>query len=312
MATVRSSTARFLGSKASVHTRRRYKKDILTWQRFCKEHGVHALDGSVVNAQAFADWLAVQYTPLSVNSRFSGVKKWFDHLLADGIVKGHGFREAKVVKRVYSPVTVGTVSDADLELILDEAAGKGPRWEWLVGMVGFAGVDCAEALRVRPLDVRTWDGRTVVRVTSRRGTQRDVVVSGRLEVLTLGLAAVFAPTSSMGGSSVASRSADRRSDYASVQVGRIASAALGRSVTVQDLRRSAVRRQFERGVAPHVIAAWLGHATDRWVKECLGVKNPVAEVSREEVALLTAGDGVQSDCVLEPDSPVADSPLRTV
>jgi len=289
-----------------VHTRRRYKKDILTWQRFCREHGVHALDGSVVNAQAFADWLAVQYTPLSVNSRFSGVKQWFDCLLADGIVRGHGFREAKVVKRVYVPVVAACVSDADLDLIMDEAAKRGPRWEWLVGIIGFAGVDSAEALRVRPLDVRSWDGRTVVRVTSRRGTQREVVVSGRLEVLTLGLAAVFAPTSSMGGSSSAVRSADRRSDYASVQVGRIASAALGRPVNVQDLRRSAVRRQFDRGVPTHVIAAWLGHASDRWVRESLGVKNPVSEVSREEVASLIAGDGVSPGCVLEPDSPVPD------
>ena len=58
------------GSSFKVRTSNNQLDNSLTWQRFCREHGVHALDGSVVNAQAFADWLAVQYTPLSVNSRF--------------------------------------------------------------------------------------------------------------------------------------------------------------------------------------------------------------------------------------------------
>lgn len=132
-------------------------------------------------------------------------------------------------------------------------------------------------------DVRSVDGRTVVRVVSRRGTRRDVHVNGRLEVLTLGLAAVFAPSTSLGGSVTSRVSADRRSDYAARQVGEIASKALGRAVTVQDLRRSAVQRQFERGVPVEVIAKWLGHASDRWVRETVGLRNPVALVSAAEV-----------------------------
>jgi integrase len=291
MSSVRSATARFLGSKPSVHTRRRYKKDIMTWQRFCAAEGFHALDGSYVRAQAFADWLADRYTPVSVHSRFSGVRQWFDHLLAEGIVAGHGFREAKCVKRVRADIALVSLSDEDLVSIVSAAGVKGPRWEWLMGMVAFCGLDCAEALRVRSTDVRSWDGRTLVRVSSRRGTVREVPVDGRLELLTLGLASVFAPTTSLGGSATA-LSADRRSDYASVQLGKIASAAMGRPVSVQDLRRAAVRRQFDRGVSVAVIAKWMGHATDRWVRETLGLRNPVDDVSTSDVV---------SSIVVEPD-----------
>lgn len=291
MSSVRSATARFLGSKASIHTRRRYKKDIMTWQRFCAEAGCHSLDGSAPRAQAFADWLAERYTPVSVHSRISGVRQWFDHLMSEGIIVGHGFREARCVKRVRADIKLLPLSDEQLVAIVNAAAVKGPRWEWLMGMVAFCGLDCAEALRVRSADVRSWEGRTLVRVKSRRGTVRDVPVNGRLELLTLGLASVFAPTTSLGGSAT-SLSSDRRSDYASVQLGKIASAAVGSPVSVQDLRRAAVRRQFERGVPIAVIAKWMGHATERWVSETLGLRNPVDAVS---------GDDVINSIVVEPD-----------
>jgi integrase len=279
----------------------------MTWQRFCDASGIHALDGSFVNAQQFADWLALQYTPTSVHSRFSGVRQWFDHLLFEGIIAGHGFREAKCVKRVRSDISFVALSDDDLVAVMTAAGVKGPRWEWLAGMVAFCGLDCAEALRVTPTDVRTWEGRTLVRITSRRGTLREIPVTGRLELLTLGLSSVFSPVTSLGGSATA-LSADRRSDYASVQISRIASTALGRPVTVQDLRRAAVRRQYERGVEPAVIAKWMGHATDRWVRETLGLRNPVSDVTTADVLeqIVVDPSGETFGAGLAPDSPTSD------
>lgn len=283
MSTVRSSTARFLGSLPSVHTRRRYKKDIMTWQRFCVLADINALDGSAENAQAFLDWLSTQYTPKSAVSRSSGVRRWFDALLADGIIKGHGFRNIKSIPIPKNQVQLEELTENDLALIMTEAKSKGPRWEWLVGMIAYCGVDAAEALRVRCTDIMTVDARTVIAITSRRGTKRRIPVNGRLEMLTLGLASVFAPTTSLGGSIMSVRGADKRSDYACTQVGKIATAALGRRVTVQDLRRNAVVRQYRRGIEIPVIAKWMGHATDRWVKETLGLANPVDSVTQDDV-----------------------------
>ena len=307
MASVRTATARFLGSKTSVHTRRNYKKAIMTWQAFCAESGFHALDGSYLRAQAFADWLAAKYTATSVHSRFSGVRSWFDYLLEEGVIAGHGFREAKLVPRVRSDIPLVELNDDDLVAVVNEAGLRGPRWEWLVGMVAFCGLDCAEALRVTSKDVRTWEGKTLVRVLSRRGTVREIPVDGRLEVLTLGLSSVFAPTTSLGGSKT-SLTADRRSDYASVQVGKIATKALGMPVTVQDLRRAAVRRQYERGVAPAVIAKWMGHASDRWVRETLGLRNSVEFVSQSDVIsqIVVEPDGDRYGAGRAPDSLVDD------
>jgi len=61
---------------------------------------------------------------------------------------------------------------------------------------------------------------------------------------------------------------------------------------VQDLRRHAVLRQAERGVPVNVIARWLGHTTDQWVRETLGMVAPVAEVTQADVleAILVASD----------------------
>lgn len=309
MVSVRSATANFLGSKASVHTRKRYKKDIMTWQRFCAEHGCHALDGSFANAQAFADWLAERYTPVSVNSRFCGVRQWFDYLLHEGIVAGHSFREAKCVKRVRSDIKLVELNDDELARIVAAAGVKGPRWEWLMAMVAYCGLDSAEALRVRSSDVRTWEGKTLVRITSRRGTVREVPVNGRLEVLTVGLSSVFAPTTSLGGTATA-LTADRRSDYASTQLGKIATAELGFPVSVQDLRRAAVRRQYDRGVSVPIIAKWMGHATDRWVKETLGIKNPVDDVTTADVvsSIVVEPEGDRFGAGLAPDSLIDDAP----
>jgi integrase len=285
-----------LGSLPSIHTRRRYKKDIVTWQRWCQAHGVHALDGSALNAQLFSEWLEMQYTSSSVLSRYSGVTRWFDALLAEGVIKGHGFRNVKLPKRVRSMSRVVIPTESELGLLMDAAAKKGPRWEWVAGMVAYGGLDVAEAMRVRSTDIRTWEGRTLVKVVSRRGNRREVPVDGRLEVVTLGLAAVFAPTSPMGPSLTGK--------YVAEALGVLAREACGRPITVQDLRRYAVKRQAERGVPIPVIAKWLGHTTDLWVRQTLGMLNPVAEVSQADVVemILVEPDGGRFGSGSAPDS----------
>lgn len=280
MSTVRQATATFLSSKASVHTRRRLKKDIVTWQKYCASVGVHPLDGSVANAQGFFHYLSASYSPSSAISKFSGVRTWFDCLLDHGIIKGHGFRETKRAKLPKKAIQVVEFSDDELQQIMDCAGKRGPRWEWVVAMVAYCGVDAAEALRVRSIDVEQVDGRTIVNIVSRRGTRRKLAVHGRLELLTLGLASVFAPTTSLAGPVA---SAVPRSDYTAVQVGKIATAALGRRVSLQDLRRNAVVRQYRRGVEPAVIAKWMGHSKDEWVKQTISYVNPVASVSVADV-----------------------------
>lgn len=302
MATVRSVTAGFLGSQASVNTRYRYKQDIVTWQRFCSEHGLHALDGSAPNAQLFADWMAKRYTSSSTISRFSGVTRWFDALLQAGVVKGHGFREVKLPKRVRTLDVSVIPTDDELDLVMSEASRRGPRWEWLVGMVAYGGLDCAEALRVRSTDVRTWEGRTLVKVVTRRGNVREVPVDGRLEVLTVGLASVFSPTTPLG-SSITPK-------HARETLTMLASEATGRRITVEDLRRYAVMRQALRGVPIPVIAKWLGHTTDQWVRATLRLQNPVDEVSTTDVLELILvesdggrfGSGSAADSILHAES----------
>lgn len=282
-----------------MNTRARYKKDIQTWMRWCSDAGVHALDGSTVNAQAFSEWLLGRYTSSSVHSRYSGVVGWFDALVAEGVLKGHGFRNVKLPprQRVVERLTIPT--ENELTLIMEAAGARGPRWEWLVGMIAYAGLDCAEASRVKSTDVRTWEGRTLIRIANRRGRVREVPVDGRLEVLTLGLASVFAPTTPLGVGVTAR--------YASEQVNVLAGEATGRRITVQDLRRFAVKRQAERGVPIPVIAAWLGHTTDQWVRATLRLQNPVAEVSPAEVRelIVVEPDGMRFGSGSEPDSRLA-------
>jgi integrase len=191
-------------------------------------------------------------------------------------------------------------TDEEMRAIVEGAATLGPRWEWVVSMIGWAGCDCGEILRVTKQDVRTWNGRTLVKVVSRRGRAREIPVDGRLEVLTLGLAAVFAPSTSLAGVSSTS--------YAAQTVNRLAKAAVGRSVTVHDMRRWAVRRQFERGVDPAVIARWLGHSHDQWVRDTL-LLNPVGDVSFQDVVdqILVEPDGDRFGSGSERDSQLDDA-----
>lgn len=274
----------------------------MLWQRWCRDNDVHALDGSALNAALFLEWLEEHYSSSSVQSRFSGVCRWFDHLLEHGVIKGHGFRNVKRPKvvRTMSRVTIPT--ENELGLLMEHAAGRGVRWEWLVGMVAYCGLDTAEALRIRSTHVRTWEGRTLVTVTSRRGRRREVPVDGRLEVLTLGLASVFGPTTSLVGK--------MSSDWAQRQIKVMSLEACGRHITVQDLRRYAVLRQAERGVPVPVIAKWLGHTSDEWVRATLGMMNPVAEVSTADVIdlILVEPDGGRFGAGRAPDSLLGDAP----
>jgi len=284
MASVRSITAHFLGGYASVHTRKRYKKDIVTWQRWCALVDIHPLDCTQVNAQLFVDWMVSQYTSTSVASRVCGVAKWFDALVAAGVLKSHGLHSVKLPKRVIVLDASLMPSDDEMVQVMRAFAWRGPRWEWLAAMVAWGGCDCAEALRVRKTDVRTWEGKTLVTVRSRRGNRREIPVDGRLEVLTLGLTAVFAATTTLGGTF--------GSKYATETINEVASGAVGRRLTVQDMRRWAVHRQFQRGVSTAVIAKWMGHTNDRYVRQTLRLLDPVALVSQADVV---------AQIVVEPD-----------
>ena len=296
MRSIRSVTASFLGSYPSVHTRKRYKKDIVTWQRWCAEQGVHPLDCSVANAQQFVDWMSAQYTSTSVASRVCGVAKWFDALVDAKVLRAHGLHSVKLPKRAIVLNLESIPTDDEMMLVMAEAAKLGPRWEWLAGMVAWAGCDCQEALRVRGIDVRTWEGKTLVTVRSRKQNRREIPVDGRLEVLTLGLQSVYAPTTPLAGTMT--------SEWATIRLGKVASVATGRRLGVQEMRRWAVRRQFERGVPVPVIARWLGHTTDRWVRQTLRLTDDVAEVTAAEVisSILVEPDGDRFGSGKAPDS----------
>lgn len=283
VATIRGVTAHFLGGYENVETRKRYKKDIVAWQRWCRDNAVHPLDCTTANAQGFVDWMADRFSPITVSSRRTGVSKWFDALVEGGIVPVHGFHSVVVPKRPVRVAYSGMPSDDEMRRVVEAAGVLGPRWEWVVSMIGWGGCDCGEILRVTKDDVRTWRGRTLVKVKSRRGRVREIPVDGRLEVLTLGLAAVF-----KGGSSLAGGVS---SSYLAQKVNGIARQAVGRSLTVHDMRRWAVRRQFERGVEPAVIARWLGHSSDKWILETL-MLNPVSDVTFQDVV---------DQIVVEPD-----------
>jgi len=284
MASVRSITAHHLGAYASIHTRKRYKKDIVTWQRWCGLVDVHPLDCTQVNAQLFVDWMVLQYTSASVSSRVCGVAKWMDALVVGGVVKSHGLHSVKLPKRVVVLSSDCLPTDDEMVQVMRAFAWRGPRWEWLAAMVAWGGCDCAEALRVRKTDVRTWEGKTLVTVRSRRGNRREIPVDGRLEVLTLGLTAVFAATTTLGGTF--------GSKYATETINEVASGAVGRRLTVQDMRRWAVQRQYDRGVSVAVIAKWLGHTSERNVRQTLRLLDPVALVSQADVV---------AQIVVEPD-----------
>jgi integrase len=86
---------------------------------------------------------------------------------------------------------------------------------------------------------------------------------------------VFAATTTLGGAF--------GSKYATETINDIASKAVGRRLTVQDMRRWAVRRQFLRGVPTAVIAKWLGHTNDRYVRQTLRLLDPVSLVSQADV-----------------------------
>jgi len=300
MSTVRSVTAQFLASKKSLETRDRYKKDIVLWQRWCKENGVHALDANWKHCQAFIDFLRERYAPSSVQSRVSALTSWFDALMKAGIVHGHGWRDAWVPKPFRRLEAPYVPSEDELRAIMDAAGKAGPRWEWLVGMVAYCALEPAEALRVRGMDVRTVNGQTLLRVRGRAERARDVAVSGRLEVLSLGLAAVFAPTSPLAGGLTP--------DRASVRVKRFVEAAIGRPLTAQELRRASVYRQYRRGVDPLIISKWLGHTNERWVRRVLSLPSRLKTVSQDEViaAIAVEDDGGRFGSGDETDSTVPD------
>lgn len=275
MSTVRGVTARFLGGFKSPQTRLRYKKDIMLWQKFCEENAVHPLDARAVNCQAFVEWLSARCSPASVRARRSGVSGWFNALVRARIIPANGMLGLEMPKMTQSSVPACVVSEEDVALVLKRFSELGPRWEWLVGMVAYAGCDVAEALRVRGADVRIWEGRTTVRVRTRHGATRDIPVDGRLEVLTVGLSEVFAPSSPLAGLT--------STPHVCTRLSRLASEAVGYRLTAQELRRFAVRRQAARGVSPEVIAKWLGHSEDRWVRRTLGLSSSVSEVIWEDV-----------------------------
>lgn len=296
--TVRSVTANWLGGFKSFETRKRYKKDIVLWQRWCAEVGIHALDCSTLNCQAFVDWMGTQYAVSSVRSRSNGVSLWFDALVRARIIPANGMKGVKLPRLVKSATVADCgLSEDDVALIMGHAASFGPRWEWMVAMTAYGGCESAEALRVRGMDVRAWEGRTLVRVRSKGGVVREIPVDGRLEVLTLGLQAVFASNSLLGGTFQAR--------YATMRIARIGSEALGRHVKQQDLRRFAIRRQHDRGVPPEVIAKWLGHKTDRWVRQMLGLSDPFDDVSAEDIRnlIFVEPDGGRFGSGIAPDSP---------
>ena len=247
----------------------------MTWQRWCALVDIHPLACTAVNAQLFVDWMASQYTSTSVASRVCGVAKWMDALVEAGVLKVHGLHSVKMPKRVIVLDSSAVPSDEEMVLVMSAFSKRGPRWEGLAAMVAWGGWDCAEALRVRKTDVRTGEGKTLVTVRSRRGNRREIPVDGRLEVLTLGLTAVFPATTTLGGAF--------GSKYATETINDIASKAVGRRLTVQDMRRWAVQRQYDRGVPVPVIAKWLGHTNERNVRQTLRVLDPVAQVRQSDV-----------------------------
>lgn len=285
MSTVRGVTARFLGGFKSPQTRLRYKKDIMLWQKFCEENAVHPLDARAVNCEAFVEWLSARCNPASVRARRSGVSGWFNALVRARIIPANGMLGLEMPKMTQTSVPACVVSEEDVVLVMKRFSELGPRWEWLVGMVVYGGCDVAEALRIRGSDVRIWEGRTTIRVRTRHGTTRDIPVDGRLEVLTVGLSEVFAPSSPLAGLT--------STQHVCTRLSKLASEAVGYRLTVQELRRFAVRRQAARGVPPEVIAKWLGHSEDRWVRKTLGLPSLVSEVVWEDVvsSIVVGTDG---------------------
>lgn len=302
MATVRGVTARYLGGFKSPQTRLRYKKDIMLWQQFCEAHGYHALDCRTAVCQEFVDWLAVSRTPRSVRARLYGVTGWFDALVEARIVPSNGMRGVKTRKVDVNERRECPVSDEDVALLMRGAADFGPRWEWMLGMIAFVACEPVDLVRVRGADVRTWEGRTLIRIRSRYGAVREVAVDGRLEVLTLGLSEVFAPSSPLGGVTAPV--------YVANKLRKIAAKILGRNVTMMDLKRYAIRRQYARGVAPEVIARWMGHTSDMLVRRTLGLPSAVGAVGRDEVlgSIVVEDDGSRFGSRREPDSPILDVP----
>ena len=275
------------------------------WQRWCKENGVHALDANWRHCQAFIDDLRGKYAATSVQSRVSALTCWFDALMKAGIIHGHGWRDAwtpRPFRRVETPYVP---SELELRKIMDEAGKAGPRWEWLVGMVAYCALEPAEALRVRGMDVRTVDGQTLVRVRGRAERARDVAVSGRLEVLSLGLAAVFAASSPLFGVVTP--------EYVSGRIKRFTMAAIGQPLNAQVLRRASVHRQYQRGVDPLIISKWLGHTNERWVRRVLALPSRLRQVSLEDViaAIAVEDDGGRFGAGVETDSTLPDG-LRSV
>lgn len=275
MATARlkTVTAQYL-SPMSVETRKATLRHLRTWQKFCDTHGFHVLDGRVQNAEAFADHLRTTYTPKSAFNRFVAVRAWFDLLARERVIKAHGFGAVEFLSPDITPKPVRILPDAALERIMEAAKGHGPRVEWLMGMLCFAGVDISEACQVRSTDIRTWEGRTLVRIRTSSRLTREVPVNGRLEVLTLGLAAVFAPTTRLVGTN---------RPKANEMVREITLEALGEPYVPRELRRTAIERQLRRGVDLAVVARWLGYDEVGQLRRLIGQVDPVALVTDSDV-----------------------------
>lgn len=276
MATVKSVTAQFLSQYESRFSRYRYRKDIQLWRRFCDETGRHPLDGSVDSGQAFWHWMEAQFPLMSCKSRFSGVLQWFDALVEGRIIKGHGLRTVKKTPGKYKPKRPPRkLDDAELDVLLAWFRRKGPKYEWFVAMVAYCSLTPAEVLAVRKSDVRYWDGRCLLTVRNRKGWRREIPLTGRLEMLTVGLGEVFGPTVPLCGFQTAEHMIDLLKK-ASTEV-------LDKSVTFFELRRNAVIRQSDRGVPPAVLAKWLGHRTDKWVRITCRIDGDVWATTPEQV-----------------------------
>lgn len=275
---LRSATAKYLSSCTTPASRTKNIQHLRTWQTYCTEAGISLLDVRGDNAQAFVEWMLLRYTPESTRLRAMGVRRWLDALVASRVIRGHGFGHVVLPPEGKRKTAQRALSDDEVRLLMSEAAKLGPRWEWLVGMLCFGGVEVAEILRIRSTDVRTWEGRTLVRVRTQTRKDREIPVNGRLEVLTVGLAAVFAPTTGLFGKTNAKSVRE--------QLGKLTTATLGRNVTARQLRATAIARQYERGVPIPVIAKWLGLGHEKQVRLILGLefRSPVEDVTDEDVA----------------------------
>jgi site-specific recombinase XerD len=190
---LRRATIGWLLAQKSIHTRDAYRRDVLgigtggtpakmpvpAWLPWCEQNGVDPLAARRSHADLYARAIeAAGQSPATWARKISAVSSWYDYLADEGIADANPARKASRpdIDRDVSPA-VG-LSEAELNLLLDQAETDGPRSAALISVLYFGAFRVGSVLRANIGDLGWDEGDRTLRLVLKGGKERRAVLEG--------------------------------------------------------------------------------------------------------------------------------------